>query len=147
MKTSYNFFFFIEIHYLNIELFDFMKTQLKIHYDLNITTNLDMFDFYHFKQGNVAIIYGNVTDFNQFEDYSNRLIKTLNIYDGFISILNLLFIGNLDSNYWFTLETFSNLKLKNQLYIGTIIFNLIETHLNSMQQNLINIFHAIQNKQ
>ena len=146
MKTSYNFFFFIEIHYLNTELFDFIKTQLKINYNLNITTNLDMFDFYHFKQGNVAIIYGNVTDFNQFEEYSQKLIKTLNIYDGFISILNLLFIGNLNSYYWFTLDTFLNLKLKNQLYVGSVLFNIVETNLNTVQQNLINIFHVIQNK-
>lgn len=146
MKSNYNFFFFIEIHYLNIELFNFIKNQLKLEYNLNITTDLDMFDFFHFRHGNIAIIYGNVDDYSKFESNSNKLIKTLNIYDGFLSILNLLFISNSHSLYWFTLESFSNLKLKNQLYIGNIIANLINTQLNIQQYNLIYTIDGLQQK-
>ena len=146
MTSNYNFFFFIEIHYLNIELFNFIKNQLKLEYDLNLTTNLNLFQFFHFRQGNIAIIYGNVENYNKFESLSNKLIKTLNIYDGFISILNLLFIGNENSHYWLTLDSFSNLKLKNQLFLGNIIYNTVSSNLKSSHINLINTIDAIQTK-
>lgn len=144
MKSNYNLFFFIEIHYLNIELFNFIKNQLKLEYNLNITTNLEMFDFFHFKNGNIAIIYGNIENYSEFELISNRLIKTINIYDGFLSILNLLFISNSNSTYWFTLESFSNLKLKNQLYIGNIMYNLINNQLKTIQLQLVNTLDELQ---
>lgn len=140
-----NFFFFLEIHYLNTELYNFIKNQVQLESGLNITKQTK----HPVINGNLLVVSGFVESEFQFKQKINQLIHLFNNYSSFMTIISLFY-----NNYWFSLNSYSKIiesinesnKLNSLLFIKQVEHaNLLFT--NNLILNFLIQINAISQKQ
>lgn len=140
-----NFFFFLEIHYLNTELYNFIKNQVQLECGLNITKQTK----HPIINGNLLVVSGMIENELQFKQKTNQLIHLFNNYNSFLTIISLSY-----NNYWFSLNSYYKIiesinqsnKLNSLLFIKQIEnSNLLFT--NNLILNFLIQINAISQKQ